>query len=121
MGMQRGREVVSPRPVTGETMTFDAGLDVVVTVAGVDYRGPWVQGRSGERFLYLCWGYDEGLGLVVQRRATLMLGALDPAEMASAQPDARLEGRLPLVDARGEPVCGAVRPPSIRWTLVAGF
>ena len=117
VGMQRGRDVVSPRPIAGETMTFEAALDVVVTAAGVDYRGPWVQGRRGDRFLYLSWGHDDGDGFVLQRRAKLMLGVLDPAEMASAATDARLEGRLSLVDARGEPLCAAVRPPAIRWTL----
>ncbi|MFW5461821.1 DUF5990 family protein [Knoellia sp. CPCC 206453] len=117
VGMQRGRDVVSPRPVEGTTMTFDAELDVVVTPAGVDYRGPWVQGRRGERFLYLCWGHDSTHGFEGFRRAKLMLGVLDPAEMASAPDGAVLEGRLPLVDARGGPVCAAVRPPVIRWTL----
>lgn len=117
VGMQRGRDVVDARPVAGETMTFAAALDVVLTPDGVDYRGPWVQGRRGDRFLYLCWGQDAGAGFVMARRAKLMLGVLDPAEMATAPATAVLEGRLPLVDARGGPVCAAVRPPSIRWTL----
>ena len=116
VGMPRGRVVVSPRPVVGEEMRFDAALDVVVTPAGVDYRGPWVQGPRGDRFLYVCWGHDEGDGFVLQRRAKLMLDVLDPAEMASAD-DATLEGRLSLVDTRGEPLSAAVRPPAVRWTL----
>ncbi len=117
VGMQRGRDVVSPRPLAGETMTFEAELDVVVTPSGVDYRGPWVQGKRGDRFLYLCWGHDSTHGFEGFRRAKLMLGVLDPAEMASAPDGATLEGRLSLVDARGGPVCAAVRPPVIRWTL----
>lgn len=98
-------------------MTFDAELDVVVTPAGVDYRGPWVQGKRGDRFLYLCWGHDSTHGFDGFRRAKLMLGVLDPAEMASAPEGAILQGHLPLVDARGGPVCAAVRPPVIRWSL----
>ena len=117
VGMQRGRDTVSPRPVVGSSMVFDATLDVVVTSAGVDYRGPWVQGTRGNRFLYLCWGHDEGAGFVMQRRAKLMLGVLDPAEMASAPEGAVLEGRLSLVDPHGGPVSAAIRPPTIRWTL----
>ncbi|KGN37822.1 DUF5990 family protein [Knoellia subterranea] len=119
VGMPRGRVVESPRPVAGSSMTFVAELDVVVTPEGVDYRGPWVQGRKGERFLYLSWGHDDGDGFVLDRRAKLMLGVLDPADMLDARPDAVLEGRLSLVDARGGPVCAAVRPPAIRWRLVA--
>jgi hypothetical protein len=117
VGMQRGRDVVSPRPVEGTSMTFAAELEVAVTAAGVDYRGPWVQGKRGDRFLYLCWGHDSTHGFAGFRRAKLMLGVLDPAEMASAPDGAALEGRLSLVDPRGGPVCAAVRPPAIRWTL----
>lgn len=118
VGLQRGRVVESPRPVSGASMTFEAGLDVVVTPAGVDFRGPWVQGRRGDRFLYLCWGHDSGNGFELARRAKLMLGVLDPAEMVSARPAAVLEGRLSLVDTRGGPVCAGVRPPAIRWSLI---
>lgn len=117
VGMQRGPDVVSPQPVAGSSMTFDVALDVVVTPEGVDYRGPWVQGRRGERFLYLCWGHDEGQGFVMARRAKLMLGVLDPAEMVGAREDTVLEGRLSLLDARGDPVCAAIRLPRIRWSL----
>ncbi|KGN34080.1 hypothetical protein N802_11760 [Knoellia sinensis KCTC 19936] len=117
VGMQRGRDVVTPRPISGSSMVFDAALDVVVTPEGVDFRGPWVQGKRGDRFLYLSWGTDEGDGFVMERRAKLMLGVLDPEEMVTAESDDVLEGRLSLVDARGEPVCAAVRPPTIRWAL----
>ena len=102
-------------------MAFDATLDVVVTANGVDLRGPWVQGRRGDRFLYLSWGHDDGGGFVTVRRAKLMLGVLDPVDLVDAGDDALLVGRLPLVDARGEPVCAAVRPPAIRWTLERGL
>lgn len=117
VGMQRGRFVDSPRPVVGSSMTFHAALDVVVTPDGVDFRGPWVQGKRGNRFLYLCWGHESAEGFETVRRAKLVLGVLDPAEMVSAPPGAVLEARLPLVGADGGPVCAAVHPPAIRWTL----
>ncbi|MFW5473421.1 DUF5990 family protein [Knoellia sp. CPCC 206450] len=121
VGLQRGREVETPRPVEGSTMTFDATFDVVVTPDGVDLRGPWVQGRRGDRFLYLSWGHDDGNGFVMVRRAKLMLGVLDPVDLVDASDDALLVGRLSLVDADGGPVCAAVRPPAIRWTLERGL
>lgn len=117
VGLQRGREVPSPRPVAATTMAFEAELDVVVTPSGVDYRGPWVQGRRGDRFLYLCWGHDDGSGFAMVLRAKLMLGVLDPAEMVSAGEDDTLVGRLALTDGDGALVCAAVRPPALRWTL----
>lgn len=117
VGVQHGRVVGSPRPVSGSSMTFEAEVDVVVTPLGLDFRGPWVQGRRGDRFLYLCWGHQSAEGFEVVRRAKLMLGVLDPAEMVAAPPGSVLEARLSLVDARGEPVCAAVRPPAVRWSL----
>ncbi|CAN7277367.1 DUF5990 family protein [Knoellia sp. LjRoot47] len=122
VGVQRGRVVENPRPVTGSPMVFDLSLDVVVTPDGLDLRGPFVQGRRGDRFLYLCWGHGgrDGSDLDLFRRAKLMLGVLDPADLVDARDDDVLVGRLSLVDARGGPVCAAVRPPAIRWTLEAG-
>lgn len=119
VGAQRGRVVEAPRPVTGSSMVFDLSLDVVVTPNGLDLRGPWVQGRRGERFLYLCWGHGgrDADDFDMFRRAKLMLGVLDPAEMLDASDDDVLVGRLSLVDPEGGPVCAAVRPPAIRWTL----
>lgn len=119
VGAQRGRVVEAPRPVSGSSMVFDLSLDVVVTPNGLDLRGPWVQGRRGERFLYLCWGHGgrDGGDFDMFRRAKLMLGVLDPAEMLDASDDDVLVGRLSLVDPEGGPVCAAVRPPAIRWTL----
>ena len=121
VGLQRGREVAAPRPGHGRSMAVDASRDGVVTPDGVDLRGPWVQGRRGDRFLYLCWGHDDGAGFVMVRRAKLMLGVLDPVDLVDARDDALLVGRLPLVDAGGGPVCAAVRPPVIRWTLERGL
>lgn len=117
VGLQRGRAVDSPRAVSGTSMTFEAALDVVLTPDGVDLRGPWVQGRRGDRFLYLCWGHEGSDGFAMVQRAKLMLGVLDPADLLDAPEDATLTGRLSLVDARGGPVCAAVRPPAIRWSL----
>lgn len=120
VGAQRGRVIEAPRPVTGSSMVFDLSLDVVVTPDGVDLRGPWVQGRRGERFLYVCWGHagrDSDVSFELVRRAKLMLGVLDPADMLDAGDDDVLVGRLSLVDPAGGPMCAAVRPPAIRWTL----
>ena len=119
VGVQRGRVVESPRPVAGSSMVFELSLDVVVTPSGMDLRGPWVQGRRGDRFLYLCWGHGgpDARDFDMFRRAKLLLGVLDPAEMLDASDDDVLVARLSLVDAQGGPVCAAVRPPAIRWTL----
>ena len=57
VGVQRGTEVVGL--VTGDAAdaVFDIDLEVVADTDGVpDFRGPYVHGRRGERFVYLSWG-----------------------------------------------------------------
>ena len=73
-----------------------------------------MHGRPGGRFLYLSWG---GVGpdghRAMFRRAKLML---DPDLLATAA-GATLTGALGLTMADGTPVCAAVRPPRIAWTV----
>ena len=76
-----------------------------------------MQGRRGERCIYLTWG-DVGAdgAFTMFRRAKLMLGAIDPAVVAAAnRPGHLLEAQLGLTDAKGGPLCARVVPPSITW------
>ena len=52
------------------------------------------------------------------RRAKLMLAAVDDATIEAAECNGRpLVGRLSLTGKDGTPVCAAVRPPAIAWSL----
>jgi uncharacterized protein DUF5990 len=86
--------------------------------AGLDLRGPHIQGRPGGRFIYLSWGtVDDDAGTFTMfRRAKLMLNAVDPATLNAARRSGQLTGRLQLTDGRGHPLCAAVRPPWITWS-----
>ncbi|MFF9915424.1 DUF5990 family protein [Streptomyces sp. NPDC013457] len=78
-----------------------------------DFRGPYVQGRRGARFLYLTWGeVPAGGAFTMFRRAGLLLGDLP----AQAVERGSAEARLGLTDACGMPLCASVRPPRVRWT-----
>jgi hypothetical protein len=115
VGVQRGREVVELHPADADEIVwaFDV-TDVRGRDGAPDVRGPFVHGRPGDRFLYLSWG---GVGSdghrTMFRRAKLML---DPNLLATAA-GATLTGALGLTMADGTPVCAAVRPPSIAWTV----
>lgn len=78
-----------------------------------DFRGPAVQGRPGERFLYLTWGEVNGDSFAMFRRAKLMLddmplGALAPKRAVAV---------VRLTDEQGAPRCARLRPPAITWTV----
>ncbi len=102
--------------------TFAWDLEATVHRASdgtIDLRGPYVHGRRGDRFLYLSWGTTDGAGAVTMvRRAKLMLAAVDiPIIEAAESSDRPLLGRLRLTGTDGTPVCAAVRPPAITWTV----
>lgn len=74
-----------------------------------DFRGPAVQGKRGERFVYLTWGTVDGDAFSMFRRAKLMLAEL-PADAAEVTVD------VDLTDESGMPRCARLRQPAIRIT-----
>jgi hypothetical protein len=102
-----------------ETVTFEADIQLIESEAGYDFRGPYVQGKRGDRFIYLNWGelWPDGRHEMF-RRAKLMLNVV-PMEMLRAAADgAGLQASLALTDEKGGPVCAAVRPPRIVWSAL---
>jgi hypothetical protein len=84
-----------------------------------DYRGPYISGPPGGRFIYLSWGVVEEPGsFEMFRRAKLMFDGIPADVMAAARKSGVLVGRLGLTDPNGNPTCAAVRPPLIEWTAV---
>ncbi|MEU8891044.1 DUF5990 family protein [Streptomyces sp. NPDC048442] len=79
---------------------------------GADFKGPHVQGRPGERFVYLTWGErPEGGEFEMFRRAKIFLADV-PGPLVAA---GAAEGRVGLTDSAGMPLCAGVRPPRIVW------
>ena len=92
VGIQRGREVIELQPADSATVTWTFEVDVRRTPdGGVDLRGPYVQGRKGDRFVYLSWGRMESGFLTMYRRAKLMFDAVDLAALTDTD---TLVGRL---------------------------
>ena len=86
------------------------------SVDGTDIRGPHVQGRPGERFIYLSWGSVDDAGrFTMFRRAKLMLADVPADVLAAATASGTLVGTLGLTDAKGHPLCARVKPPQIHW------
>lgn len=97
-------------------------LDCTATrsAAGVDLRGPYIQGPPGGRFVYLSWGTVAESGdpasFTLFRRAKLWLDAIPGDILDRATEAGELVGRLGLTDPKGNPRCAAVRPPEIEWS-----
>jgi len=117
VGVQRGREVVDVHPADADRVVWAFDVTEVPDRTGAtDVRGPFVHGRPGARFLYLAWdGAGAGGTRAMFRRAKLML---DPAVLAEAS-GATLVADLNLTMADGTPLCAAVRPPAVAWSVRA--
>ena len=119
VGVQRKAEVIELKPGDAKTVEWRMEIDVVTGKDGArDFKGPHVQGKRGDRFLYLSWNtVDKDGALTGFRRAKLMLEAIDATLLARAQKGKALVGELSLTMADGTPTCAAVRPPRIVWSV----
>jgi Family of unknown function (DUF5990) len=117
VGMQTKRrppELLDLQPGDAARATWTVDCEV----NGSDIRGPYIQGRPGERFIYLNWGSVDGDGRMdMFRRAKLMLADVPHDVLPKAAKKGVLVGRLGLSDAKGQPLCAAVRPPAIEWSV----
>jgi hypothetical protein len=107
--------------VPGDRVDPSWALDVEVLRrdGAYDFRGPAVQGRRGERFLYLTWGdVAEDGSFEMFRRAKLMLDRIDRRVLDDAVAAGVLAARVELTDERGGPRCARVDPPAIEWSAV---
>jgi Family of unknown function (DUF5990) len=122
VGVQRRPgEVVGLVPGDADEAVFDLELDVVTDEQGLDFRGPFVQGRRGQRFLYLSWGeVGPDAHFEMFRRAKLHLLPLAEPDLAGRLgTSSRVEASVDPTDGRGGPRCAAVRPPIIHWQVIA--
>lgn len=115
----RPGELLDPRPGDARTVAWTLECAVGRTPAGADITGPYVQGGPGGRFVYLSWGgVDDAGAFTMFRRAKLMLDGIAADVVEAAAGSGRLLARLRLSDARGHPLCAAVRPPLIEWSAL---
>ena len=116
VGVQERKDPVGLVPGDAPSAAWDVEVGLKVDAYGdLDFRGPAVQGRPGERFLYLTWG-DVGAdgSFAMFRRAKLMLGAIDPVVVRDAEDSGRpLLADIDLSDECGGPRCAEVHPPAL--------
>jgi hypothetical protein len=114
---ERRDELVGLHPGDAPAATWELEATATASDAGWDLRGPYVQGRPGGRFVYLSWGtVDQAKMFTMFRRAKLWFDGIAPDVLDAAVKHGLLVGRLGLTDARGHPLCAAVRPPLIHWS-----
>lgn len=118
VGIQRRKDVIELVRGDAPSAAWDLTVDLAPGEGGPDFRGPFVHGRRGDRFLYLSWGTVDGDGgFEMFRRAKLLLGRIAPELVRAAVRDGqRLVGTVRLTDGRGLPRCASVPPDAMEWT-----
>jgi len=123
VGVQRRNrrdELLGLVPGDAPSATWTLDCTAAVSPDGVDLKGPYIQGPPGGRFIYVSWGtVDDAQTFTLFRRAKLSFDAIPQAVIDSAHRLGMLVGRLGLTDAKGNPLCAAVRPPVIEWSAEA--
>jgi hypothetical protein len=120
VGVQKGDDVVDE--VFGDAVEATFGCELRVErnakTGKPNFLGPYAHGTPQERFLYLSWGRRVGGGWHGFRRAKIHLRHLDwPVVEKAIAADRPIEAVVKLTDAKGGPLCAAVKPDHIAWSL----
>jgi Family of unknown function (DUF5990) len=118
VGVQAGREPSQLIRADASEMRWEVEVAVVRTNGSLDFRGPAVHGKRGDRFIYLTWGHvgpDEAFEMF--RRAKLMLDRVEPDLVELALTTGRLDASVDLTGDDGGPRCARVDPPAIAWSV----
>lgn len=109
IGLQVRREPTELRPADAQRVRWETEVEVTEHLGRPDFRGPAVQGKRGERFVYLTWGEVIDGRFAMFRRAKLMLADLpDPAAH-------QVTARIDLTDECGLPRCARLGPAALTW------
>jgi hypothetical protein len=107
VGIQLGREAAELVPGDADGATWTVDVTESYGSDARDFHGPAVQGKHGERFLYLVW--VEGPDAEMFRRAKIMLEDAPEGDDVVA--------RVDLTDELGLPRAARLRPPAIEWSV----
>lgn len=114
VGVQKKTDIVDEVPGDVQQATFTIPVQTKMGKDGnPDYRGPYVQGRAGDRFIYLVWFEYKGSAKERFRRAKIKLNHLTWEHL---QEDL-IEARLTMTDQTGCPVCATVPEGLIHWQV----
>jgi hypothetical protein len=115
-------EVVKPTFGTKTRISFDFTVDIVEdsSTAGFRLRGPAVQGRPGERFVYLRIGaYAGQVGISAGWRAKIRLAGISRKLVAAvkAKRSGVLEVEFAGTSPKGGPACATVPLLGAGWRV----
>jgi hypothetical protein len=119
VGLGIHREPVDLVPGDAASAHWRLEVRALHEAGGIDFRGKFVHGPRGDRFVYLNWGTVDTDGtFTLFRRAKIILNAI-PSELVEDALDrgGAVVGAVNLTDRKGWPLCARVKPPAIAWRV----
>lgn len=117
-GLQVGTSVTDPVSAH-RSADFSAEIVVRRDEGELDFAGPFVHGRRGDRFLYLSWGFvDPAEEFEHFARSKIKLGNL-PSDLVHAALDQMvgLVVEIDVTDSRGQPATGTIAASATTWRM----
>jgi hypothetical protein len=115
-GLQKGRgslfETVQTQRSDGNDLQFEFSAEARASGSAADFRGPFIQGPAGGRFVYIDIGAFAGqTDTPWSRRLKIPLSGITPdmIRRASAAGGAVLEACVPGTGRDGTPACASVK------------
>jgi len=118
VGVQLRRDPAQLVRADNSDPLWELNVDVARSGGRLDFRGPAVHGKRGDRFIYLTWG-NAGPNDVFEmfRRAKLMLDRVEPHVIEAAIEAGCLRAVVNLTGSDGGPLCARVDPPAVAWSV----
>ncbi|MEM7369450.1 MAG: DUF5990 family protein [Bacteroidota bacterium] len=117
VGIQKKQEVEELTPGDAQEKIFKLSVQVNADKQGEpNFLGPYVFGKTGDKFLYLVWLYVFQGEQHRFRRAKIKLNHLrwEAIEAAIASQQA-LIAHIRMTDQKSGPVCASLKGTQIRW------
>ncbi len=117
LGVQCKQDVEQDVPGDSETALFKFNIEIKYVESEVDFRGPYVHGPKGSRFLYLTWG--ERITGVWQmfRRLKIHLSSISMDTLFNIENGNMLEASISMTGRDGTPKCGSVSSTELTWVI----
>lgn len=114
VGWGQARTVIDAVPGDSIEARFTTELQARQHSDGtVDFRGPLVQGKVGERFLYLVWHHADAPQTPLRRIKIPLYTLINWGDLQSGQ----IMAHLQMSDHDGCPICATPKPPYLQWQV----
>lgn len=117
LAIQHKEDILDETPSNVQEKIFDLRVKVTEGKDGLpNFTGPYVFGKTGDKFLYLVWFMKTSMGNERFRRAKIKLNEFSWSQIRKAQAaEIPIRAQIRLTDAKGGPICASLKPPYIQW------